>query len=133
MSADPRYCQGCYEVFKSGKREESGPKDYWTKDGNLFIHYEKKYGITKSGGTVYLGAIQETPPDGADSLLSSEEVVSIIPAKEIIPTTEIQAQANGIMKQRGRPRKEGEVSRVTAWRRRKERQLMASRGHKKAL
>ena len=127
ISPDERYCQGCYEVLENEKRVAPGPKDYWTKDGNFFIHYGKKYGVTKNLGTVCLGTATETSPDGAEALSEGREVVTKIPDKGIIPAPDIQNQGMGILLQsgRGRPRKTTSepVSRMTEWRRGKEKQL----------
>lgn len=63
---------------------------------------------------------RELRQDAANMGKTGGEVVSKIPDKDILPTGDIQAQDNGIMKHRGRPQKSGEVSRTTAWRRRKD-------------
>jgi hypothetical protein len=63
---------------------------------------------------------QEEPPDGSDSPLHRRKAVSKILAGKELPPEDAQIQDTGIMKHRGRPRKEGEISRTTAWRRRKE-------------
>lgn len=98
--------------------DEYHKPDYWK--GNIFFTGGKKYGVTPNGGTVVVGGVTETSQDTGHAGGEGREVVSKIPAKEIIPAENIQPQDNGIMKQRGRPRKTGEVSRVTAWRREKE-------------
>lgn len=121
QSPDKQYCQGCYDFLQDGEKAVEPSKDYWTPDGTLFVHYGKKYGVTKTGATVCLGGA-ETPPDGSRTAPASREVVSKIPDRGILPVEPIQAQDRGIMKQRGRPRKQdGEVvSRVTKWRRKQE-------------
>ena len=89
-SPDERYCQQCCDFLLQEAATQPTRKAAW---------------MLQTGG-------QGVP---SDSHQTKAEVVSEIVDKEIIPAS----GAKGIMKQRGRPRKTGEVSRVTAWRRRK--------------
>lgn len=120
ISPDERYCQGCHDFLKGERKATEPPQDSWSRDGFIFTHYGQKYGLTKNLGTACLGGVTETSQDAPLSAQEAQDIVSKIPEKEIMPSNNIQAQDNGIMKQRGRPRKTGEVSRVTAWRREKE-------------
>lgn len=98
--------------------------DCWIKNDQVFITGRHSYYVTPNGGVVVdpldgCGETQETPLPSAPV---TQESVSKILDKEILPVAGIQAQVIGIMKQRGRPRKTGEISRSTAWRREKEKQ-----------
>lgn len=103
MSADPRYCPECFWFLSA--------------EASLFTEKSKKADwIPWTGG-------QDVPSDGGDTPQARGDDVSEIAERGIIPTTE----ATGILLQgkgRGRPRKQdGElVSRMTKWRRKKERE-----------
>ena len=120
QSTDPRYCQGCYENLQQEKREMELPKDYWSKDGNFFVHYGEKWGITKNLATVCLGRVTETDSGASEALPARENPVSklLVNGNPLPPTYETKYQGTG------RPKKEGEVSRTTEWRRKKKLQEM---------
>lgn len=99
--------------------EPYNTRDYWTPEG-VFIFGGKKDANDESLRIICLRDVVEPSLYGSESSYSKQNVVSKIPDKGIIPTDNIQAGKTGIMKQRGRPRKTGVISRVTAWRREKE-------------
>lgn len=101
-------CEGSITAITAGRAgadlwETYNTRDYWTPEG-IFV----------------LGGKAEPSLDGIEGSCSKQDDVSKIPDKGIIPTDSIQEGKTGIMKQRGRPRKTGVISRVTAWRREKE-------------
>lgn len=91
-------------------------KDGWI--GDVFYHYGVGYITTPTGG------IKIIPSDNAtnapDNQPERQEPVSKIPDNDIPLTDDIQEQPDGIMKHRGRPKKEGKISRTTRWRRQKD-------------
>jgi len=95
QSPDPRYCWGCYEVLK----------------------IEAEMQRTRRAAWIPKNMSHKTTPDATQTTPALQEVVSKLPTPIISPVTEKQV----IMKQpTGRPRKAGEISRVTHWRRKKE-------------
>lgn len=136
ISPDLKYCQDCYEILQEEKmiaREskdqrgywsEKDQRGYWSEDGSLFIHYGKKYGVSKTGATVCLGDITESHQNTDISACDAQEVVTKIASKGIPLTTNSQEGILLQKKKRGRPRKtDGNVCRMTKWRREKEKQL----------
>jgi len=93
QSPDPRYCWGCYEVLKVEAEMQRTRRAAW---------------IPKNMSHKTTPDAPRTPPEG-------QEVVAKIVSPIIPPVTE----KKGIMQQRGRPWKEGEVHRATRWRRQK--------------
>ena len=94
QSPDPRYCQSCYEVLKVEAEMQPTRRVAWMPK-NMSHKTTPK-------------AIQTTP--------GGQEVVAKIAHHGKPPVTEKKV----IMKQPGRPRKKGEVSRATRWRRAKQ-------------
>ena len=88
-------------------------KDHWEGNDAVYIHYGKRYTtviIDGNVGIACLGAVQKA----GDTKQAVPEPVS----KIIVNTIDEEV----IMKQRGRPKKEDNLSRVTKWRREKEEQ-----------
>jgi len=103
QSSDPRYCQSCYEVLKvEAEMQPTNRRAAWMPKI-----------IKKTTGE---NVSRETAPDATQTTPALQEAVAKIEQPIIPPTTDKSA----LLKQRGRPRKEGEVSRATEWRRRKE-------------
>lgn len=105
---------------------DNSPGDYWTDDSIQFVHFNKGYGISPALQTVCTGLLNagsrplEPSPDGDEASQDGKDDVSKIKDEGNIVGTE----KSGIMKRRGRPKKIGsDISRVTEWRRRKEREL----------
>lgn len=97
-SSDPRYCRRCHNIIRAEDRRHAADGGCWRGD---------KYII--SGQPFTVGHRVEPPAPPTET---SREVVSKIVGKGIaLPTPPAH---------RGRPRKEGEVSRITEWRRRRE-------------
>lgn len=86
-------------------------KDHWESNGAIYVHYGIRYGTTIIDGKVGIGCLESTP-NAVDSKHAVPEPVS----KIIVDTTDEEV----IMKQRGRPKKEEDLSRSTKWRREKE-------------
>ena len=106
-------CTECQELYATLNLSWYGERV--KKDGNII-----SISAGKSGADLWDKYHTETPPDSGEGFPKTRNGVSKITSKEIIPDKDIQAQETGIMKQRGRPRKQGEFSRVTRWRRAKE-------------
>ena len=94
QSKDPRYCQGCFEVLTQEAEMQPSRRVAWMPKN----------------------ISHKTAPEATQTTPARQEVVAKIKQPIIPPTTDKSA----LLKQRGRPRKEGEVSRATEWRRRKE-------------
>ncbi len=88
--------------------------DRWSADDSVFIHHGQSWGVSKSGRRVLLKDSSLASQDG------QEAVSKLLPdSLKSIPTPK-QAQKRVVMKHRGgRPKKQGQVSRATSWRRRK--------------
>lgn len=127
QSPDGRYCRSCYNFLQQdGKKAVEPSKDYcWVQDGTIFILEGQKYGITKTGATVCLDPVGP-PKKGKETPQNGQEPVSKLPEGHPLPPEEPQAQNKEVVLKHpgGRPRKkDGEkFSRVTAWRREKEKQ-----------
>ena len=93
QSPDPRYCQSCCELLKA--------------EAMLLPARKKPAWVPKTTKNTREGYVNT--PRGQGGV-----------AKVIQPITPHITEKQVIMKQHGRPRKEGEVSRATVWRRRKE-------------
>jgi len=93
QSPDPRYCLSCFDVLKVEVEMQPTRRAAW---------------IPKSMS-------HKTTPGATEVAPVRQEVVAKIVPPIIPPVTE----KKGIMQQRGRPRKEGEVHRATRWRRQK--------------
>ena len=99
QSPDPRYCQSCFDVLKLEAEMQPTRRAAWMQK------------IVKKA------KIDRKPiPEATQTTPARQEVVAKIKQHGKPPITEKQ----GIMQQRGRPRKEGEVSRATRWRRAKQ-------------
>lgn len=128
---DPRYCQGCYGIIK-GEREldktQASRVGGWDTVKLTFITGVQRYNVTKTGGTVCLGPVGA--PGDAVLTPSTDDSIGEIAVSKLVQVVNVVSstpaiQNGGVMKHPGgRPRKEkgGEMSRVTAWRRRKEEQ-----------
>ena len=127
QSPDGRYCQGCYAFLQNGGKAVEPSKDYyWSQNGTFFILEGQKYGVTKkTGATVCLGPV-ETPPAPNKTAPGGQKGVSKLPEGHPLPPEELQAHNKEVVLKHpgGRPRKKEDekVSRVTAWRRKKEKQ-----------
>lgn len=94
--------------------EQKQQRDYWMKDNNIFVCDGYKYQIAPTGETVCTGPVtgavsgQQEQASGVAKLATNGKV----------PPPEVLQQKNA----GGRPRKEGQVSRSTEWRREKEKQ-----------
>lgn len=125
QSPDPRYCQGCYELLSGEKKANDAP-DFWTKNNSVYITGGRGYCVTPAGGRVCIGAVdqggnpQEPVFSATDSPLDSKIDVSKLLTKGIIPKAENGGSFETLKHPVGRPRKQGELSRVTAWRRQRE-------------
>lgn len=107
QSPDPRYCISCYEVLlKEAELLDPHHRPKWIPKQPRI---DKKQPVGVAGVT----------RNGVDASPVSQNDVSKIPDSVISPVLTTPIQNKGIMKHRGRPRKAGEVSRVTEWRRRK--------------
>jgi hypothetical protein len=106
------------------KQNKCRNNDHWTPEG-FFIHYDKKYAVTKNLRTICLGPMvtAKTPPDNDIKPQALQEVVAKPIPKDNIPPQDIQAQQTEVLQHKknvgGRPIKEGSVHRTTEWRRRK--------------
>jgi len=101
-SPDERYCQQCFDFLLQEAAMQCIKRADW---------------IPQPGG-------QDTPSGGSDTPQARENDVTKIVDKGIIPT----AEETGILLQgkgRGRPRKQGRepVSRMTQWRRKREKEV----------
>lgn len=106
QSPDSRYCEGCYDLLK----KEAALLPPTKRPGWIPQNLQKAKEASAS-----------VVSDGAEALPAKEIGVSKIVPPVIPPVKPPQIQKSGILKQkRGRPKKTGEVSRVTEWRRRKE-------------
>ena len=95
QSPDPRYCSGCFEVLKVEAALQPTRKVSWMPKN-----------ITP-----------KTAPEATETAPARQDVVSKIQQDGNPPIIE----KHGIMQQeRGRPRKEGKISRSTTWRREKQ-------------
>ena len=92
-------------------------KDCWEPGGYVYQHYGKRYVTTITDGKVNIGCL-ETVQKPADSKQGEPQPISkiILDVPDEVPGEEV------IMKQRGRPKKTENLSRVTKWRREKEEQ-----------
>ncbi|MFC2060778.1 hypothetical protein ACFLTZ_06845 [Chloroflexota bacterium] len=91
--------------------------DYWTDDG-IYVCGGRRFGLSANLRTVVV--TEDSAQNNAEVNSAAKKAVSKISDHELLPTPTIQAQVDGIMKQRGRPRKAGDLSRVTIWRRARE-------------
>jgi len=99
QSVDPRYCRDCY--------------DFLLQEAALIPRNR-----SKSPKWLPITDVGITPQTAIETLPVPKIGVSKLHnGKTLILTT--KGTREGIMKQRGRPKKEGEVSRVTQWRRSK--------------
>jgi len=100
--------------------EKQQAPDYWSADGSIFIHYGKKWGVNKKGARVCLDNVRDTPQSDCLVVQDKQDSVSKLLDGEILPPITKDSQKEVVMKHPGgRPRKPGEVSRVTQWRRNK--------------
>ena len=103
------------------------PEDYWTPK-DIFVHYGKKYGVAATLETFCLGPVETPGVNGAEKACDRSEVVTKPPTRGKLLTQNIQTQNGGavlLQKNRGgRPKKDGDepISRMTAWRREREKQ-----------
>ncbi len=117
QSVDFGYCEPCRKQLEGFKAEAEYPNDGWEPGQGIYRHYTGRYVLRGRGLTRALPKQADHPSDGGAANAGNEKPVSKLLDKGFATPT-----ANGgIMKQRGRPRKEGDgVSRVTKWRRAKE-------------
>lgn len=95
------------------------PNDYWTEDGLFFVHYDEKYGVNQNLRTICLGSAE--PLDRPDKPSGKKMAVAKLLDKGILGQNSFDTEIDLVLKHPGgRPRKEKEVSRATAWRREKE-------------
>lgn len=118
-----------------GEGKNKIPSDCWTDDGAIFVHYGKRWGLTKEGQRICRGPVEvpktteDTDQNATDSPLQSLGGVAKIPPSEISPPNDTLNTNGGIMQQekraRGRPPKPPEelVHRTTGWRRRRKKEL----------
>lgn len=107
---------------------EKRETDFWTPDNMTFVTGGQGYCVGPHGGTVCIGPVDNTGKPISNALVSvqdAREVVSKLPDNEIIQGINIHAQETTsfetfLKHPGGRPRKSGEVSRATKWRREKE-------------
>lgn len=118
----------------------NNPDDRWVKNNMVFIHYGKGYCITDTGAQICIGPVDDkgnpmkvktgatencqNPPENAGN---GENSVSKLPDDINHANDNIHIQNDGgVLKHDkhpgGRPRKKEGYSRVTDWRRRKEKQ-----------
>lgn len=113
--------------------KEKETRDHWSPDGQVFIHYSQGYTVSPSLKTVCIGPVGDEgrPLGAAETPLTGDKDraggVTKPPTKGIVPPKDIQAQDGEVLLQKnkgGRPKKApGEsVSRMTEWRREKEKQ-----------
>ncbi|KKL53114.1 hypothetical protein LCGC14_2278660 [marine sediment metagenome] len=88
-------------------------KDHWEGNAAIYVHYGKRYGTSIVDGKVGIGCLGEVQK-AADNKHATPEPVS----KILVDETDEEV----FLKQRGRPKKEDNLSRSTKWRREKESQ-----------
>ncbi len=104
---------------------------YWEDDGigGAYVLDGYRWGVSRSGATVCLGPVKKKVKDSTTTatipLYKGQEAVSKLLGDRLSIPTKKQAQKRVVMQQPskhpgGRPRKEGEIHRVTAWRRAKQ-------------
>ena len=125
QSPVPRRCFSCHESMQGDKNRSNILGDYWIKGSAIFVHYDRQYGITAEGLTAYrLGDNRE----GAVAIPAKARGVAKLPDREMVGAVEKAVEKEGsyatIKHAGGRPKKEGEVHRVTTWRREKQGTLL---------
>lgn len=109
------------------KEKTNMDTDRWSPDGQVFIHYGKRWAVTKKGTRIMLSDAIEKPKDATENNVTSQSTTET----SEVPQTAIMLQAvkppqklvegdNNVIKHRGRPVKTGEVSRMTLWRRQRQ-------------
>jgi len=120
----------------------SNPEDRWARDNTVFIHYGKGYCVTENLSLVCIGKVDEKGyPVKTENRVpgvfvehdqhppSVKNGVSKLGAVSMQGDNNIHEQKRGVVLKHkkhsgGRPRKESGYSRVTDWRRRKEKQCL---------
>ena len=95
QSPNPRYCQGCYADLKTENTVVNDlPKDYWSKDGLFFVHYNQKWGVDKNLATVCLGPVTESSSGVGESPPAKEKPVS----KPLAIVVDDMTKTEGVLK-----------------------------------
>lgn len=117
--------QDGYVSIAEDANKQKQDRDHWTDDGQIFVSYGKRWGLTATGQRICQGpakTTEDTLQDSPQGRSEGLEVVTQLSTPEILPPNTTADIDGGIMLHRGRPAKDpGEpVTRMTEWRRRRE-------------
>ncbi len=121
-------CADCQAFYSEIDLEKYGGRVIDT--GGTIVVKAARTGVAQTGVWGCADPVDNIPGDDvlSPSIITQDgdSGVSKIKDDTFIDPPSDQAQESGIMKQRGRPRKFGQVSRTTAWRREKEKAVQGT-------